>query len=364
MDLTRGQVLAHRIARHGLHRDTAEVTALDVLALGVQETGAGSARVALAARLPEGVALGHPDLAVVWAQRGAPHLLRRADIAAHAAALWPRGDADAAARLGTTAMKSLRAAGIAATAGFAAGAAALRSVVGEEMPRARASAEMTAALPPAYSYDCRACACTHVFGSLFQLVGLPAGVEVVAETRPARLRPLPGRHPLPEPGDPSGLVAAYLRLHGPAAPGDLAAYLDTTKSVVAGMWPSGLVPVRVEGRAAALPEEDVEAVRAAPEAGALVRLLPPMDPLAQGRDREVLVPDARRRKEVWRVIGNPGVVLAGGDIAGTWRTRVAGSRLDVAVTFFDAPARSVAAAVEVEAQRVAAARGLSAARIT
>ncbi|GGS28012.1 DNA glycosylase AlkZ-like family protein [Actinokineospora fastidiosa] len=365
MEFSRAQVLAHRVARHGLRRETAVATGLGVLELGVQDTAGAGARVALAARLPDGAELSPPDLVLVWAQRGAPHLLRRADVAGLAALLYPRGDADAAARLGTAAARSLRAAGVGAAAGFAAGAAALRAVVSEEMPRARASAEMTAMLPPAYSYDCRACASTHVFGSLFQLVGIAAGVEVVAETRPARLRPLPDRHALPEEAaDAGALVAAYLRVHGPASPADLAAYLDTTVGVVKAVWPEGLVPVRVDGRPAALPESDVAAVRSAPDARGLVRLLPPADPLLQGRDREVLVPDAARRRQVWRVIGSPGVVLAEGDIAGVWRTRVAGARLDVAVALFSPVGKAARAGIADEAQRVARARGLREARVT
>ena len=364
VDVGRGQVVAHRVARHGLGRDGAEVTGLAVLDLGVQDAGSGSPLVAMAARLPDGVGLEHPDLVTVWAHRGAPHVLRRADVPGLAEALYPRGDADAASRLGTTATKSFKAAGIPPLAGFAAGAAALREVVVAEMPRARASAEMTAALPPAYSYDCAPCGSTHVFGSLFQLVGLAAGVQVLGG-RPARLAPLPDRHALPErAGDATGLVEAYLRVHGPAAPGDFAGFLDSTRAVVKGVWPPGLVAVRVDGREAFLPESDVDVLRSAPDVRDLVRLLPPLDPLLQGRDREVLVPDVARRKPVWRVLGNPGVVLADGDIAGTWRTKAGGARLDVAVALFGPVSAGARAGIEVEADRVARVRGLREARVT
>ncbi|MGW5049680.1 DNA glycosylase AlkZ-like family protein [Actinokineospora sp. NPDC004072] len=364
MELSRAQVLAHRIARHGLHREVGAVVGLGVLDLGVQDSAAG-ARVALAARLPDVVGVLPPEVVLVWAQRGAPHLVRRGDVAGLAGALYPRGDADAAARLGTVSARSLRAGGVSAAEGFAVGAAALRAVVDGEKPRAQVSAEMTALLPPAYSYDCRACGSTHVFGSLFQLVGIAAGVEVVPETRPARLRPLPDRHPLPTvASDPGGLVAAYLRLHGPASPADLAGFLGTTRAVAVSMWPGDLVAVTVEGRPAQLPAADVDAVRAAPDARELVRLLPPADPLLQGRDREVLVPDAARRKQVWRAIGSPGVLLAEGEVAGTWRTRVPGARLEVAVELFSPIGAAARGLIGVEADRVARARGLREARVT
>ncbi|MFC5288385.1 DNA glycosylase AlkZ-like family protein [Actinokineospora guangxiensis] len=361
-DIPREQVMAWRIARHGLHRDTSTLTALRVLDLGVQEALAGSHRVALAARLPTGATLHDPGLALVWAQRGAPHLLRRAELPTHAARLYPHNDADAAARLGTPFTRSLRAAHIAPLAAFARAAAALRHVVREEIPRAQASTEMTAALPPAYSADCAPCACRHVFGSVFQAAGIAAGVEVLSG-RPARLAPLPNRHDLPETaaGD---LVADYLAVHGPATPGDLAGYLDTTHTVVKKtMWPAHLVTVRVHGRDTFLPEPDIAELLDAPDATEIVRLLPPMDPLLQGRDRELLVPDPQRRKQVWRIIGNPGAVLAGAEIAGMWRPKVSGKRLDITVTMFDTTPARVRTAVETEADTVAAARGLESARV-
>jgi len=97
-------------------------------------------------------------------------------------------------------------------------------------------------------------------------------------------------------------------------------------------------------------------VRAA-RPGDAVRLLPPSDPLLQGRDREVLVPDAEHRRAVWANLGAPGVLLSGVDVVGVWRTRQRGKRLTVAVEPFGALTKSQRAGVAEEAGRVAAARG-------
>ncbi|SDC08702.1 DNA glycosylase AlkZ-like family protein [Actinokineospora iranica] len=361
MDLTRERVLAYRVARHGLHRDTARVTDLAVLDLGVQDGGAP--RAALAARLPDGADLDDPALVVVWAFRGAPHLLRRADLPELAGSLWPRSDADAIARLGGSGTK-FKKAGIPGLTVFAGGARALRDVVDREKPRGQVSAEVTAALPPEYSYDCRVCAATHVYGSLFQLVGLFAGVEVRAQTRPTTLRPVADRCPVPAESTGAGpLVEAYLRLHGPSTLAHAAGFLDTTQAQVKPVWPEGLVEVRVDGKPCYLAEEDVPALLGAPPAD-LVRLLPPHDPLLQLRDRDLLVPDEARRKRVWRMIGNPGALLVGGEVAGTWRTKTAGRALAVTVEPFARLASAARKAVEDEAQRVAVARGHTEARVT
>ena len=52
-----------------------------------------------------------------------------------------------------------------------------------------------------------------------------------------------------------------------------------------------------------------------------VRLLPSGDAytLLQGLDRELLVPDARQRSELWTSRVWPGAVLVAGEIVGTWR---------------------------------------------
>ncbi|MBC6446067.1 winged helix DNA-binding domain-containing protein [Actinokineospora sp. HBU206404] len=349
--------MAYRIAAHGLHRDTADLPVLD---LGIQDAGAASPRVAMAARLSVGADLDDPSLTTVWTFRGAPHVIRRADVATMAAGLWPRSDADAIARLSGVGVVFKRA-GIPGLTAFTAGAEAMRAVVDREKTRGEVSTEVTARLPAEYSYDCRTCQATHVYGSLFQLVGLAAGVGVHGQSRPTTLSPLPGRHRVPKQSAGAGpLISAYLRLHGPAGKAEAAAFLETTRSEAAAMWPDGLVEVTVDGRTAHLPEDSVAALRDAPDPR-LVRLLPPFDPLLQSRDRDLLVPDARRRKQLWRPIGNPGAVLADGEIVGVWRTKATARKVTVTVTAFERLTKAVTAEIEAEAEHVARARGVGAA---
>jgi len=64
--------------------------------------------------------------------------------------------------------------------------------------------------------------------------------------------------------------------------------------------------------------------RAASRPASSPRLLPSGDAyfLLQGRDRELLVPDASFRRELWTSRVWPGAVLVGGEIVGTWRRAV------------------------------------------
>jgi hypothetical protein len=111
-----------------------------------------------------------------------------------------------------------------------------------------------------------------------------------------------------------------------------------------------------------VPAAQLDALRGA-EPVDVVRLLPPSDPLLQGRDREVLLPDAAHRKALWRPLGSPGAVLSGVKVVATWRARQQGRRLDVLVDGFRPLSRAERAAVELEARRLAAVRGSAEVRV-
>lgn len=356
----RRQVLAYRVQAHGLHRTASDVTSLGVLDLGVQYLSVPATQQVVAARVAGDQS--QAACVTVWSFRGAPHLLRRADIPTLAAELWPRSDADALARLGGEATV-LRKAGVAGLTAFERTAAALRDIVTDEVTKGEVSAAITKALPADYSYDCRGCAATHVYNTLFQSAGLAAGVELRPGSRPTILAPLPDRPPHPTPVPSTRLLRAYLRLHGPATLAEAAGYLGTTQKEAKPVWPDGLAEVHVDGRTAYLPEEDVPALESAPAAD-VVRLLPAFDPLLQLRDRELLVPDERERKAVWRILGNPGAVLAGGAVVGTWRTaKATKTRLALTVTPFGTVAAKTRRAVAEEAQRLAGLRGATSAEV-
>jgi hypothetical protein len=76
------------------------------------------------------------------------------------------------------------------------------------------------------------------------------------------------------------------------------------------------------------------------------------------------VPDERERKAVWRILGNPGAVLAGGAVVGTWRTaKATKTRLALTVTPFGTVAAKTRRAVAEEAQRLAELRGATSAEV-
>jgi hypothetical protein len=273
-------------------------------------------------------------------------------------ALVPLDDADALARM-LWQRKDLAAAGLPAAEVVFTAAEAIRAVVKGEMTKGAVSAAVTKKVPPSFTRWCRGCHATHIQEQLMRVATPHAGVRLVAGASPATLAPLEGRGRLrrkPDPAAAAKVVADYLRLNGPASPGEAAEYAGTAKAVVDRTWPPDLVSVPVEGKKRFLPAARLAALENPPEPD-VVRLLPPLDPFVQARDKALLVPDPARRKEVWKMLGNPGVLLADGDIAGTWRTKAGGAKLTFTVTAFDPLRPAVREEAEAEAARVAAARG-------
>jgi hypothetical protein len=374
-EVSRDQALAYRVAAHQLDRPpgvaVADLAALD---LGIQDSPFGTALLSLAARVPptgkaaadvtaEALADGR-RWSTVWAVRGAPHLLRAGDVRAFAAATWPASPEDAAARLaGYGAGVAKR--GDDALAALRTAAEGLREVVTERMPKGDASGAVTRALPDICNEPCRSCGVVHISDQLMRIAALPAGLQVDAGTKPLTLRPIARWPGVPQAQDgASALVEAYLRLDGPAGPKEVAAYFQTTQRAVKDVWPDGLAEVRVDGAKAWLPEDRVDALRRAAPPDDVVRLLPRSDPWLMARDRERIVPGKDHRKALWPVLGFPGGVLVGGEVAGAWRTKASGKRLDVTVAPFRKPTAAERTAIESEAALVARLRAHADVRVT
>lgn len=350
MSASRAQVLRYRVAvqqlgRAGRHRDAA------VLDIGAQDTGPDGHRWALANR---GADLSEADLVLAWTLRGAPHAYRRSQAAQVATAVAPWSEADAAKRV-FTAARPLREAGIPVLDALDRIATEMRDVAVRPVEKGEMSSALTARLDAPYVRWCTVCEATHPYEQPFRFSALRAGLELEPGTSPPVLRRIPGwrgrAKRVPAHLDP---VRAVLHLLGPADPKMVPGYVDSPVAEVKRRWPEDVVPVEVEGRRLDVLAADQDLLADPPGTDA-VRLLGSHDLFLQGRDRELVVPDADARKDLWRTIGRPGGVLVAGEVVGSWRPRSSGKKLRLAVTTWDGSA--VPAGVAEEAERLAAFRG-------
>ncbi|WP_306745905.1 DNA glycosylase AlkZ-like family protein [Saccharothrix yanglingensis] len=318
----RERVIAYRVAAHQFDRSAAHASDLRVFDLGVQDSE-WSAVPVLAARLADVPDLSG-DFTLTWTVRGAPHWHRASELPALAARLWPLSDADALARTD-------RRAGEDGLAVLRRVATALREVVDRPMTAGEASSLLTPRVPGSVTAWCRACGATHVPDPVFRAAVLPAGLRCDPAGGAVTFVPLEDRGPVPAESAGFGeLITRYLRLHGPAGYAEVARHFGAPVRDVKAAWPDDLVPV---SRKAWLPADRVAAFENPPEPE-LVRLLPPLDPYLDAPDRDLLVPDAAHRREVWRTPGRRGALLVDGDVLGTWTARAADGRLEIRTTPF------------------------------
>ncbi len=324
--MSRDDVLGYRVHAQALNAKRARKDS-PILDLGVQETGPDGAAWALEIRR---CSMPKEDLFLAWTLRGAPHAYRRSEAAAVAAATWPWSDADAGKRI-FDAAAPLRKAGIGILDALDTVATEMRDIVRTPTVKGDLSSALTARLDEPYLRWCNPCRATHTYEQPFRLAGLHAGLELEAGTSPPVLHRIEGwRGPAPKVPAHLDPVRASLHLLGPASPKLVAGYLDTTVKEVAAHWPEDVVPVTVEGQQREVLAADEKALRTPPKTDGVV-LLGPFDLFLQARDRELVVPDATARKDMWRTLGRPGAILDGHEIVGSWRPRASGQKLRIAV---------------------------------
>jgi hypothetical protein len=322
--------------------------------VGLQDTPPGTAVLALAARSdapPEAL----EELVLVPSVRGAPLAVARRDLAVFTAGLDPPDEEAARAVIGhawkyldgPTAMEALD----------RVSEAVHDSLRDGPRPRDDFHQALRERLPAQLLWWCRGCQSHHVHPSLWRATGTRGVLAIVGREGRSAVFGLPPKAPkVKDPG--AELARRFLHGYGPARPGLLAGWAGLAASHARTLWDRAgrLVPVDLEGTEAWILGADEHALVNGTDIRG-VRLLPNLDPLHAGRDRELLVPDPGVRKRIWTALGGPGTVLVAGQVAGLWRPAKRGKRLQVTVE----PLAELTAAAKdelaAEAERIAPFRG-------
>src|ERR671918_928894 len=178
------------------------------------------------------------------------------------------------------------------------------------------------------------------------------------KTRPPTANPTTAR---------AELARRFLHCYGPATPERFAEWTGLSPKDARAVFELiedelGEIDLGAKQRGRLL-ASDTKALESPPSPSG-VRLLPMRDPYLHQRDRATVVPDASAREKVWQSVSGPGAVLVGGEIVGTWRSRLDRARLQVQVETFGRPTRAVRSDIEAEAELVALVRGIDAAEVT
>ena len=243
-------------------------------------------------------------------------------------------------------------------------ASTMRKIVTKPTTKGQVSRQLSDQLGAPYVRYCRVCKATHSYEQPFRLAALQAGLVLQPGTSPPVLERVtrfraPGyRHLAGEAKATFDVARNHLRFFGPTTASDAAAYLDSPKREVSGHWPEDVEEVNVDKVPRYVLAGDVDAMEEVPKPAGTVRLLGPFDPFLQLRDRALLVPDADRRKDLWRTLGRPGAVVVDGEVLGTWRPKTSGDQLTVTVDLWRRPTTRERSKVDEEAERLASFRGV------
>ena len=331
--------------------------------VGLQDTPPGTAALALAARAevaPEAL----EALVLVPSIRGAPMAVARDDLAVFTAGLAPPDEEAAKAVVGN-AWKTLD--GITAMEALDRVSEAVRDSLGDgPLARDDFHQALRERLPKALLWWCKGCGSHHVHPSLWRATGIRGVLAIVGrEGRSAVFGAPPAAKAVADPG--AELARRFLGAYGPARPKLLADWAGVASSHANALWARAgeLAQVDLDGTSAWVLAGDEAAVagRAGIPSAEGVRLLPNLDPLTAGRDRELLVADAATRKRIWTVLGGPGTVLVDGTIAGLWRPAKKGAKLVVTVEPLGRLTKAAEDALAAEAERVAPFRGAKTAEV-
>lgn len=387
----RGQVRAFRLAAQHLTRRLPQGALVEAAAAcGFQNTPPGTAALALHARVErfsvedlERALVVDKTLLQAWSLRGAPHIIPTRDQPVFLRGIAPRDESSLRAFIFGV-EQALDKVGITATEVVAHASVALEDVLGERrMTKDELGVATAEWIRPRLTSGQQ----RHWKARSWYAAGQSLGESIVRFVLPvlalqglcchaerrgekAYLARTPSwlgltaldSHAAPDGGE---LVRRYLRCFGPSKVEHFAEWAGVAGSQAEEQWrllAGDLIEVHVEGRGTWLHRDDAPTLLSPPQPKGLC-FLPPHDPYLALRDRATIVAERTWQRELWRTSGNPGVVVADGEVVAAWRPKASRTRLDVTIEWLVPGNRRLMKRLDVEAQSLAAVRGFKSAKV-
>ena len=375
------RVRALRAAAHHLTDATRASSLVEAAAAcGLADVTPGFAAIALAARVPSAepsdvsrALLEERSLAIVWSRRGMPCLVPSADVNVFTLGLRP-DDEESWQETMPGFVSHLDTVGMTATELVAvANDAVLEALDGRQLTKRELLSAVAAKMPVALKTWFDEGTISSFVAVLARAAALNGTFLVVPAHEGEATFALTAQWLGVRPDDSGAaaevarreLVRRYLHAYGPSSSKAFAEWAGTGEGAARRAFEAiggELVAASVEGAHGYLLGDDA-ALLDDPPAPDGISLLPAHDAYLASPDRRVIVPDAALHKRLWRSAGNPGAVLAHGEIVAAWRANKRGSRLELEVATFRTLPAAMVRAIELQAPRLTAFTGANIVKI-
>ncbi len=134
------------------------------------------------------------------------------------------------------------------------------------------------------------------------------------------------------------LVRKYLHCYGPASIGGFMDWLGCSSAQAKRIWQTvidEIEPVKLSGKDCYILSDDKELLLSPPQPERKVHLLGGHDPYLGLQDRDIILDNKARQRQIWQTVSNPGAVLCQGKIVGMWKSKKRGKGLEIEVALWE-----------------------------
>lgn len=134
------------------------------------------------------------------------------------------------------------------------------------------------------------------------------------------------------------LVRKYLHAYAPSQISDFMKWLGCSNKQAKRLWnlvSDEMIPVEFHGKTKYLLQEDLEVIQSTTMEESKISLIHAHDPYLDLRDRTTILNEERLHCKVWKMVGNPNVLLRAGKIIGIWTSRTLNNKISVSLTHWE-----------------------------
>jgi hypothetical protein len=134
------------------------------------------------------------------------------------------------------------------------------------------------------------------------------------------------------------LARKYLRCYGPASISGFADWLGSSPAQAGRIWKTvidEIEPVNLAGKERYILSDEKTLLLSPPQPKRKLCLLGGHDPYLGLQDRDSILDNTARQRQIWQSVSNPGVVLWQGEIAGIWKSRKKGKGIEMELVLWN-----------------------------